>query len=82
MALTIPPNLHHVRGLYLDIIFLVEAAIVSGCEGWQEIEDFGDNKLDWLRRFRPFASGIPTRHSIARIVKGVKIDELVNSLFA
>lgn len=66
----------------VDIIFLVMAAIVSGCEGWQEIEDFGDNKLDWLRRFRPFASGIPTRHSIARIVKGVKIDELVNSLFA
>ena len=54
----------------------------SGCEGWQEIEDFGTNKLDWLRKYRLFASGIPTRHSIARIIKGVKVELLVRSLFA
>ena len=57
----------------VDIMFLVMAAVVSGCEGWQKIEDFGTNKLDWLRKYRPFACGIPTRHSIARIIKGVKI---------
>ena len=34
----------------VDIMFLVMAAVVSGCEGWQEIEDFGTNKLDWLPR--------------------------------
>jgi predicted transposase YbfD/YdcC len=66
----------------VDIMFLVMAAVVSGCEGWQEIEDFGTNKLDWLRKYRPFACGIPTRHSIARIIKGVKIEPLVQSLFA
>lgn len=64
-----------------DIMFLVIAAIVSDSEDWQEIEDIGDNKLDWLRHFHPFTKGIPTRHTNARIVKGVKLDELVHVLF-
>lgn len=46
-----------------------------------EIEDFGNHKLDWLRKYRPFVGGIPTRHSIARIIKGVRIEPLVQSLF-
>lgn len=65
----------------VDIMFLVMAAVVSGCEGWQEIEDFGNDKLPWLRQFRPFASGIPTRHSIARIIKGVALKSLLHALF-
>ncbi|WP_223917395.1 transposase family protein, partial [Aeromonas caviae] len=62
----------------VDIMFLVMAAVVSGCEGWQEIEDFGTNKLDWLRKYRPFAGAIPTRHSIARIIRGIAIEPLVH----
>ena len=65
----------------VDIMFLVMAAVVSGCEGWQEIEDFGTNKLDWLRKYRPFAGAIPTRHSIARIIRGIAIEPLVHALF-
>lgn len=66
----------------VDIMFLVMAAVVSGCEGWQEIEDFGTNKLDWLRKFRPFTNEIPTRHSIARIIRGIAIEPLVQTLFS
>lgn len=32
----------------IEILFLVIAAVVSGCEGWQQIKDFGEAKLDWL----------------------------------
>ena len=32
-----------------DILFLVVSAILSGAEGWKDIKEFGDVKLDWLR---------------------------------
>ena len=53
----------------VDIIFLVLAAIASGCDGWQAVEEFAQENLSWLRKHRDFDNGIPTRHSIARIIK-------------
>lgn len=33
------------------IVFLTISAVVSGVESWAEIEEFGRDKLDWLKRF-------------------------------
>ena len=62
-----------------DIIFLTMAAVLSGAEGWKAIKLFGDAKLDWLRQFRPFNSGIPTRHTIGRIIRGISAEALMGS---
>ena len=61
----------------VDIVFLTMAAILSGAKGWKAIKIFGDTKLDWLRLHRPFETGIPTRHSIGRIIRGIKSDSLL-----
>ncbi|TMO67766.1 hypothetical protein CWC18_00015 [Pseudoalteromonas aurantia] len=66
----------------VDIIFLIISAITSGCEGWQGIEIYGNKKLPWLRRFRSFAHGIPTRHSIAHIFRGLDNDSLLLALYS
>ncbi len=66
----------------VDIMFLVLNGVISGAEGWSDIEDFGHQKLDWLRQFRPFENGIPTRHSIARIIRSVKIEQLSVALYS
>ena len=55
----------------VDIIFLVLAAIALGCNGWKSINEFGVEKLEWLRQHRDFDNGIPSRHSIARIIGAV-----------
>jgi len=60
-----------------DIIFLTMAAVLSGAAGWKDIQLFGEAKLEWLRQFRPFTSGIPTRHSIGRIIRGVSAEVLM-----
>tara|TARA_B100000745_G_C20107429_1_gene378974 strand:+ start:94 stop:1197 length:1104 start_codon:yes stop_codon:yes gene_type:complete len=62
----------------IDIVFLTMAASLGGAEGWKAIKRFGDNKLDWLREFRPFENGIPTRHTIGRIIRGISADSLVH----
>ena len=37
----------------VDVMFLVISAIMSGAEGWNDIETHGDSKIDWLRQHRP-----------------------------
>lgn len=64
----------------IDVIFLVISAIASGSEGWQDIETYGEHKLDWLRKYRTFAHGIPRRHTIARILRSVVAESLLEAL--
>jgi predicted transposase YbfD/YdcC len=51
----------------MDILFLVIAAVISGAEGWEAIETFGEEKLEWLRKYFPFANGVPS-HDCIRMV--------------
>lgn len=52
----------------LEIIFLCISSIICGMDGWEDIEDFGHSKLDWLKRFFPFENGIPKHDTIARLI--------------
>lgn len=61
----------------LDILFLTVVAIMSGAEGWKDIKQFGDSKLDWLRQFRPFEAGIPVDDTIARIISALAPEPLL-----
>ena len=51
-----------------DILFLTVTAVIGGAEGWEEIEDFGEDHLDWLRLYGDFENGIPSHHTIARVM--------------
>src|SRR5574344_391593 len=64
----------------VDVMFLVISAIMSGAEGWNDIETYGDSKIDWLRQHRPFANGIPRCHTVARILRCIVIDTLLEAL--
>lgn len=60
----------------MDILLLSICAVISGAQGWEDIEDFGRLKLDWLRQYRPFESGIPRHDTIARVICRLKPEEL------
>ncbi len=60
----------------LDILLLSITAVISGAEGWEDIEDFGHLKLDWLRKYRPFKAGIPKHDTIARVMCRLKANEI------
>ncbi len=61
----------------IEIIFLSMAAVLSGAKGWKDIHLFGITKLTWLQQFCPFANGIPTHHSIGRIIRGIQAESLL-----
>ena len=51
-----------------EIIFLCISAVISGFQDWDEIVDFGEEKIDWLRKYLPFANGIPSHDTVNRVI--------------
>ena len=63
------PRIDHCKKHQLiDILFLSVCAVLTGAEGWGDIEDFGLAKLDWLKKYLPFENGIPKHDTIARVL--------------
>ena len=51
-----------------DILLLTICAVISGAEGWEDIEDFGETHLDFLKQYGDFENGIPVHDTIARVI--------------
>ena len=52
----------------IDIIVLTLSAVASGADGWEAIEDFGQEKIDWLRQYVALENGIPSHDCIAYVL--------------
>ncbi len=66
----------------LDILFLSISAVLCGAEGWEEIEDFGLARLNWLRGYFPYKNGIPKHDTIARVLSRLEPEALQNSFIS
>lgn len=53
---------------------------MAGAESWQDIQQYGDAKASWSKAYRPFKNGIPRRHTIARILKAIVAETLLEGL--
>lgn len=51
-----------------EILFLTLSAVVSGFTEWEEIADFGIEKLNWLRGFYKYENGTPSHDTINRVI--------------
>ena len=50
-----------------SIIFISVAAITCGADSWNEIEEFGQAKHDWLATVVPLPNGIPSHDTFNRL---------------
>ncbi|WP_223278406.1 transposase family protein [Nostoc sp. 'Peltigera membranacea cyanobiont' 232] len=46
--------------LLTDIITIAILAVIAGAEGWEDIEEYGLNKKEWLETFLKLPLGIPS----------------------
>ena len=60
----------------IDILILCVLAVICGAEGWQDIEEVGHARLNWLQERGFFKKGIPVDDTIARIVSSLNPEEL------
>ncbi len=65
-------KLHSLSG----IIFLTICAVLSGCNDWDEIEEYGIEKEAWLKKYIELPNGIPSHDTINRVFSRLKPKEL------
>jgi predicted transposase YbfD/YdcC len=65
-----------------EILFLAITATIAGSEGWDEISDFGEDNIDWLRKFSRFENGVPSYHTIARVFSAMNPKEFQKAFIA
>lgn len=58
--------------LLTDILALAVLAVIAGAEGWEDIEEFGNQKHEWLRQFLRLPNGIPSHDTISRVFRMLK----------
>lgn len=67
------------KGHYLyplqEILLLTISGVLCGFKDWTTIETFGENKLDWLRKFYPYKDGIPSHDVLGKLFKRLNPDE-------
>ena len=64
-------KLHHID----DILFIAIASVLSGVETWNDMEDYGTIKKDWLSTFLELPNGIPAHDTFNRFFSALDPDE-------
>ncbi|MFD1558849.1 ISAs1 family transposase [Paraburkholderia silviterrae] len=54
---------HHLQ----EMLLVALCAILSGADSWVAIQLWAEAKLDWLRRYVPLASGVPSHDTFGRV---------------
>ena len=54
-----------------EILFVTFCGIITGCEGWDDIELYGETKIDFLKRYLPFKSGVASDDTLRRFFRAL-----------
>ena len=63
---------HHLVDIFIIALF----GIICGCEKWEDIEDYGKTKEEWLRGFLTLENGIPSADTFRRLFERIDPSEL------
>lgn len=65
-----------------DILFIAIASVICGAESWNDMENFGKAKEEWLRTFLRLPEGIPSHDTFNRVFSALNPDELESSFMS
>lgn len=58
-----------------DILILTILAVICGADSWVEVEEFGEDKIEWLKTFLELPHGIPSHDTIGDLFSRLSIRE-------
>jgi predicted transposase YbfD/YdcC len=77
------PRVERTREHLLEEILLITiAAVLSGANGWNEIEDYAHSKHAWFKSFLTLPSGIPSHDTFNRVFSALDPEELEKGFVA
>ena len=57
--------------LLIEVLIIAVCAVITGAEGWVEVETFGKAKESWLKTFLKLPGGIPAHDTFGRIFAAI-----------
>ena len=51
-----------------EVLFLILVGTLCGCDKLTMISIFGEEKLEWFRRYYPYKQGIPSHDTLGRVL--------------
>jgi len=54
-----------------EILFLTLCGMLCGCESWEDMEDFGETKIDFLRGYFEYKNGTPSDDTLRRFFRAL-----------
>lgn len=63
------------RHLLIDVLIIALCAVLSGADGWEEIEMFGKSHRDWFKKHLELPNGIPHHDTFRRVFERIRPDQ-------
>jgi predicted transposase YbfD/YdcC len=70
------PRRANARHRLFDIFVIALCAVISGAEGWADMEEYGQAQAEWFQPFLALPHGIPSHDTFRRVLSRLKLDEL------
>ena len=70
------PRSTNARHQLFDIFVIALCAVISGAEGWEDMEEYGQAQAEWFKQFLALPHGIPSHDTFRRVLSRLKPDEL------
>jgi predicted transposase YbfD/YdcC len=70
------PRRANARHRLCDIFVIALCAVISGAEGWEDMEEYGQAQVEWCKQFLALPHGIPSHDTFRRVRSRLKPDEL------
>jgi len=70
------PRRANARHRLFDIFVIALCAVISGAEGWEDMEEYGQAQAEWFKEFLELPHGIPSHDTFRRVLARLKPDEL------
>jgi len=53
--------------MLMDILVIAICAVIAGADNWEDVEEFGNARLEWFKTFLELPNGIPSHDTFNRV---------------
>lgn len=57
-----------------EILLVTLLAVICGAEGWQDVENYGKSKINYLRYYLDYPNGVPSDDTVRRFFRAIDPD--------